>query len=239
MRRFPRGSVTALADNEDLRMTERKSPGKRRAKTPALFLNPLFDEKPSPAKLAVWTGHLHEKDFSTVDTARLRALTSLPSLKLFEDRAERIRRKIASWNRDKLEAYYVRTLLSALLLRNSQRMLGEMLPVLNALAERQEGHEELRKTARMLVLYANMLLKPELTNHHGHKRGGDTTAEQKRTEAQHRHDQWLLDFEKRAAGGSDARYIAGTLAKKHSVTPRAIREGIKEARERTVQERSK
>lgn len=220
-------------------MTERKSPVKRRAKTPALFLNPLFDEKPSPAKLAVWTGRLHKKDFGVVDTARLRALASLPSRQLFEDRAERIRRKIASWDRDKLEAYYVRTLLSALLLRNSQRMLGEMLPVLNALAERQASHEKLRKNARMLTLYANVLFNLELPRRRGYRHGGGSTAEQKRAEAQHRHDQWLQNFDRLAASGSETRTIAGTLAKKHGVTPRAIREGIKEARERAAQERSK
>lgn len=220
-------------------MTERKSPGKRRAKTPALFLYPLFDEKPSPAKLAVWTGRLHEKDFGAVDTARLRALASLPSVELFEDRAERIRRKIASWDRDKLEAYYVRTLLSALLLRNSQRMMGEMLPLLSAMAERQADHEELHETARTLALYANMLFNQELPRRRGYRHGGSSTARQKRTEAQRRHDQWLQDFDKLAASGSDARYIAGTLAKKHGVTSRTIREGIKEARERTAQERNK
>lgn len=220
-------------------MTERKSPGKRRAKTPALFLNPLFDEKPSPAKLAVWTGRLHEKDFGAMDTARLRALASLPSVELFEDRAERIRRKIASWDRNKLEAYYVRTLLSALLLRNSQRMLGEMLPVLSAMAEQQAGHKELRKTARLLALHANMLLNSELPRRRGYGRGGDNTATQKRMEAQRRHDQWLQNSDKLAASGSDTRYIAGTLAKKHGVTSRAIREGIKEAKGRAAQERSK
>lgn len=133
-------------------MIERESPGKSRANTPALFLNPLFEEKPSSAKLAVWTGRLHEKDFGVADTARLCALASLSSRQLFEDRTERIRRKIASWDRDKLEAYYVGTLLSALLLRNSQRMMGEMLPLLSALAERQAGHDELHETARSLAL---------------------------------------------------------------------------------------
>lgn len=195
-------------------MTERKSPGKRRAKTPALFLVPLFDEKPSPAKLAVWTGRLHEKDFGAVDTARLHPLALLSSLELFEDRAERIRRKIASRDRDKLEAYYVRTLLSALLLRNSQRMLGEVLSVLTAKAEQQASHKERRKIVRILALHANMLFNQELPRRRGYRHGGGSTARQKRAEAQRRHDQWSQDFDKLAASGSDARHIAGTFAKK-------------------------
>jgi C4-dicarboxylate-specific signal transduction histidine kinase len=229
-----------VVDNEELRMTERKSPGKRHHKTPALFRNPLFDEKPSSAKRAVWTGRVHKEGFEAfdaVDVARLRALVSVPPVELLEDRAERIQRKTASWDRDKLEACYARTLLSALLLRNSQRMLAAMLPALNALAEQEVAYEELCKTARLLALYANMLLKRELPAHYRNKRGGDITARQKRTKAQRRHDQWLQDFDKLAASGRGTRNIAATLANRHGVESRTIRRGLKEAMDRANQGR--
>lgn len=223
-------------------MTERKSPGKRRAKTPALFRNPLLDENPSSAKFAVWTGRLHEEGFGAfdaVDVARLRARLRMPALELLEDRAERIRRKIASWDRDKLETYYARTLLSALLLRNSQRTLGELLPVLSALTERQVSCEELRGTARMLALYANVLLKLELPRRRGYHKGGiDGTAERKRAAAE-LHDRWHAAYCQYVKAGRNPRNAASTLAPRWNVNPRTFRQGIKEARERAAQPHSK
>lgn len=220
-------------------MNDRKAPRTRRAKPPALFRNPLLDERPSPAKDAVWAGHLPEEPHDALADLRLRLPTAPPpSREQLEDRAKRIQHKIASWDREKLEAYYVRTLLSALLLQKSQRVLGEALPVLSAMAEQEAGHKELRQTARLLALYANMLFKPELRRRHGYIKGGTNTAEEKITEAQLRHDVWLAAYNKRIASGADPRYIAGTLATEKHVSSRAMREGIKEAQRRAEKART-
>jgi hypothetical protein len=201
-----------------------------------------LDKNPSPAKDAVWTGRLHEEGvgaFDAVDVARLRARLRMPAPELLEDRAERIRRKIVSWDRDKLETYYVRTLLSTLLLRSSQRTLGEMLPVLNALTERQVSCEKLRKTARMLALYANMLLKPELLRRRGYQKGGiEGTAERKRDAAE-LHDRWHAAYCQYVKAGGNPRNAASTLAPRWNVNPRTFRQGIKKAKERAAQPRSK
>jgi hypothetical protein len=149
-----------------------------------------------------------------------------------EHRAKRIQRKIASWDREKLETYYVRNLLSALLLQRSQRALNQALPVLAAMAEQKTKYKELRKTARVIALYANMLFKPELARHQGYRKGGRKAARTKKTEAQRRHDQWLIAYKRLTASGTAPRYIAGKLAPKYRVSPRAIREGIKEALQR-------
>lgn len=221
-------------------MSDRKASRTRRAKLSALFRNPLLDEHPSPAKDAVWTGHLPEEPRDALTDLRLWLPTApTPSREQLEDRAKRIQHKIASWDREKLETYYVRTLLSALLLQKSQRLLGEALPVLSAMAKQQASHKELRETARLLVLYANTLFDKERKRRPGYSDGGTKTAKGKIAKAQLRHDEWLAIYNRLLASGTEPRYIAGTIATEKHVSSRAMREGIKEAQRRAEKARAK
>ncbi len=213
-------------------MREKNASKSRRAKPPALLRTPLLDEHPSPAKMAVWTGHLPEEADDAVDVSHIRPLAAMPSREQLEDRARRIQRNIASWDREKLEADYTRTLLSALLLRKSQRILGALLPVLTTMAEQRASYQELRETARIVVQYANTLLKPELKRRHGYHKGGiEGTAERKHY-AVELHDRWFAAYRKYVEEGREPRNAASTLAPRWNVTPRTFREGIKKAKER-------
>lgn len=210
-------------------MSNKTTMGKRNPKRPALLRNPLLDENTSPAKFAVWTGHLKEGRPDGLSNAALTAVPRLPSYEQLEDRARRVERKIASWDRSKLEAYYVRTLLSAMLLRKSDRMLDVALPALNALAQQQASHKELHKTARMLAMYANMLLKPELARYRGYRKGGVKGSAERKHDAARQHERWHEAWRQYIDQGGSARSAASTLAPRFNVTPRAFREGIKKA----------
>lgn len=212
-------------------MTEKKASKRRGAKVPALFLEPLPGDRSSPVKAAIWNGVLPREKHEEVDVSHIGPLASPPSLKQLEDRAGRIQHKIASWDREKLEIYYTRNLLSALLLRKSQRVLGAMLPILTAMAGHRASYQDLRKKARLAVLYANMLLQPELARRRGYSKGGVKGAAERRNDAAEQHDRWYVEQCKFVERGGNPRDAASVLAERFQVTAHTIRKGIKKAKQ--------